>query len=679
MTTNRERDLRFVVGYKTDTASANAVIQQNQKVRQAVTAELGKTAKAVASVEDVASRLDVTFAQIDRKNAIRRITDDAIDAGKKAKDWAAGLELVEQRLSAIGASDSEIKQVAQSIADAQAGGRGARRVGGIGSIGREIRALPAIGLGGNLSTDAIGKILYSADAGLTALGATAAQVGAASLIAAPAIIGVAIALDGYTRSLDKQKSALTGALQAQDRYYQALGTFTTRQAEQELASESDRLERLRQQRTEVQTALDSAFSQAQAAFSDPIARVLDGAGQLPTTQLRDQLKTLDAAISSTTGYTARLTEGIRNLAFSSNDTADAVERAVNQFIADEKLRAQVQVDAVHMRVRADSMTADARAARQDEIRNEISVLELYRSSTSLSWRATSQLNAEITALTTEAEILRSTFGSAADAVSKLAAAGKLLEDSADQQLDATEKYVEANEAVFKAQQEISEYSAESAQKRLDLETDFAEKRQELLAENDERETEIVEDGAEKRAKILKDFNNAYIDAVGERDALAGRQLQKKAQEDLEEQDKAQKKQVEQLERAESKKLQSYQKQFDKQYAQLMNSINNGSVLRQNALARANVDAQNAAFLINATQQQYASAAVQAYNVGYLTSSNYIAGLRAGGQGGFNSGTALPPVTGTAANTTINVGGGMTAAQLRSIIQRATGRSGGSGI
>lgn len=664
MATNRERDVRVVVGYKTDAASANAVIQQNRKVAAAVTAELDKTRRAVVSVEDVAGGLNRQFAETARARGIDRMTQDAIEAGRKTKDWAMSLRVVSEELSKIGASDSEIKQVAQSIADAQTGGRGSRRVGGIGSIGREIRALPAIGLGGNLSTDAIGKILYSADAGLTALGATATQVGAASLIAAPAVIGVALAIGEYNKQIDVQKRGLEAALTAQDRYIQSLQQLTTEEARAELARERRNNNFLVSEANNVSATLASTWDSLVAQYGDAGARALTAIGS-PFAALQERLDGLNGQIDESDGYILRLRAGIEGGGFAANEAAEAESRLA----AERQRLANTTINAV---VAADRLTKEEREKRIGQIEREIELLEMFGGTSEATQEQIAELNAE-------ADGLRMVFNSLGDVRAAQAAAGKLLEDSADQQLDAAEKYVEANEAVFKAQQEISEYSAESAQKRLELETAEAEKRQELIAENDERETEIVEDGAEKRAKILKDFNNAYEDAVGERDALAGRQLQKKAQEDLEEQDKAQKKQVEQLERAESKKLQSYQKQFDKQYAQLMNSINNESVLRQNALARANVDAQNAAFLINATQQQYASAAVQAYNVGYLTSSNYIAGLRAGGQGGFNSGTALPPVTGTAANTTINVGGGMTAAQLRSIIQSASGTRGGSGI
>lgn len=683
MATNRQREAYVTVGYKTDKASADAVIRQNQQVREAVTAELGKTRQAVVSVEDVAQKLTRELGAVDRGNALKRIADDAIEAGKITKDWAAGLDLVEERLSAIGASDSEIKKVVRSIANAEdtAGGG---RVGKVGSIGREIRALPAINLTGGLSTDAVGKILYSADAGLTALGASAGQVTAASLIAAPAIVALAVGMSNYNRQLEQQRVNLAGALTAQNRYYEAISTFTSEQAAQELQTETTRLANLRRQRAETQTALDSAFAQAQAAFTDPLARALDAGGQLPTAQLREQLKELDAQIASTEGYTVRLGDGIRNLEFASRDAANEVERAIQQTERFQQIQTQAQLDEVQMQVRASGMTKQARDERITEIQSEISILEQFKSSSELTWQAASELNAQITSLETEAEVLRRTFNSLADTLEQQASAAQLLDDTTSQQLEASKQYVEARETVFKEEQAWVKFVEDSQNKTRELETESAEKRQEIVEASTEKEVEILQDGAEKRAKVLKDFEIAYTAAVGERDALSGRRTQEKAAKEIDEQDKAQAKQLNKLNDAENKKLQAYQRQYDRQYAQLANAIAAETITRQNALQRASLDAQNASYLLTATQQQYASAAVQAYNVGYLTASNYLAGLQAGGRSGFNSPTPLPaplPNGGTQGNITLNYNvtgtqNTMTTTQFRNLLQAAATRSGG---
>lgn len=457
------RIIALLLKLETDEASRLKTFNTLKGLRD----QLDKTAKSTLTVDEAGEKLTAQMAELARAKSLSVIADDAAKAAAEAGDWALALERVKSELVAIGASDGEIKKVAQALDAAQNqaadGGGGSRRTGGLGRLGREIKSLPAINLSGNLSTDALGKILYTADAGLTKLGATTAQVGAATLIAAPALIALTVALSEHNRQLGLEKAALTGALDAQTRYYATLNNFSSAQAAQELETETARLENLRQQRAETQNALDSAFRQAQAAFTDPLARVLDATGQSPAAQLRDQLKELDAQIASTEGYTTRLGTGIRNLEFAEKDALDAVERAIQQTSDFEQLRARTQVDAVHMQVRADSMTAAAREDRIREIQSEIAVLEQAKSSTELSWRAASQLNSEITALQTESEILRRTFSSFADTeAAAAAAAGRVNQtiqlltsnmdadainlrlESIDNEIDAIQRYNDAS-------------------------------------------------------------------------------------------------------------------------------------------------------------------------------------------------------------------------------------------
>ncbi|MBK8035295.1 MAG: hypothetical protein IPK17_38485 [Chloroflexi bacterium] len=158
--------------------------------------------KAQNGVEGVALRINTQLERMARAAAVDAIANDAVAAARASGQWADALERAATQLSAIKGSDSEIRRVAETIGEAAqtgdgGGGGSGRTVGRLGRIGREVRALPAIQLSGSLSTDAIGKILYTVDSGLSALGASAVQIGAASVVAAPAVIALAIAVGRF--------------------------------------------------------------------------------------------------------------------------------------------------------------------------------------------------------------------------------------------------------------------------------------------------------------------------------------------------------------------------------------------------------------------------------------------------------------------------------------------------
>lgn len=561
-----------------------------------VEASLNKTAKGMRSVENVAESLNAEFANLARAKAIDKIEVSAIKAGKKTNDWYTSLKLVSEELSKIGATDSEISRVANAIGNAAAGeGGGRRQAGSLGRLGREVKALPAIAISGNLSTDAIGKILYTADAGLSALGATAAQVGAASAIAAPALIGVAVAMASYNKQIDQQKTALAGALNAQNRYYQALGTFTSEQAAKEFETETARLANLKQQRAETQAALDSAFRQSQEAFGDPLARALDRVGQLPTAQLRDQLKELDAQIASTAGYTTRLGDGIRNLAFASQDALSDVEAAIAQREKFQQIQTRVQLNEVQLQVRANQMTSEARDKRRAEIEAEISVLEQSASSTTLTWQAQSELNAQITALRSESEILRRTFSSTADAAAELAARTETIKKQTDNYFDAVTATTKAQEDLAKAQQDAQAVHDKYIADTLEISRKADEQYQQITADGGDKRADIVRKTEDQIAKIQRDAGRALFTAVAERDALAALKAKEGASDQLTDAQKAQADQVKELEKGQAKQIESLKRSVDQQVRTRDTQYRNEAAQSANAALQAQITLQNRAY------------------------------------------------------------------------------------
>lgn len=580
--------LRFTL----DEASQRRVIKGIGDVEQV----LSQTKRQTVSVENAAAGLNAEFAELARAKAIDNLTAEAISAATATDDWGKSLRYVSEQLSAIGASDDEIKQVARSLANAGQGGGSARgggnnsgleRVDRLGSVGSQLLS----GLGqGELAN--VAGIVGDVAGGVSSLGV-------AGIAAAGALAAVSVAMSEYNRQLEAQKTALKGALDAQNRYYEAVQSFTSDQARSEIESEQARIEALTQQRAETQGALDSAFAQAQQAFGDGFARVLDTAGQLPTAQLREQLKNLDAQLTSSEGYVARLTQGLQDLTFATRDNADAVARAVEQYTRDEEKRAQVEVRRAQYLVRANQMTEEERQARLAEINTEIAVLDMSRRSTELSWQAASQLNAQISDLEDEANALNSVFGSTADAMAEVQTKQEALTEQTDAYFKALENETKAREALAEAQRKAQEDYEE-----------YIKKSREISQEADDRANEIAADGAERRAdierkaqdtiaKIMRDYGRTNAQSIAERDALAAYQAKIQRDDSLEDEGKARSDALKEQEKAQAKALDSLKASIQKQARALEDSYAHQQQITAQAAARAQVDLTNLEYTKNA--------------------------------------------------------------------------------
>ena len=83
---------------------------------------------------------------------------------------------------------------------------------------------------------------------------------------------------------------------------------------------------LEQQIGETQNAIDETFNQAAATFGDSVARALDAAGQLPTAQLREQLRALETEFQTNTQSSERLTEALSSNQAATNTSNEAFQR-----------------------------------------------------------------------------------------------------------------------------------------------------------------------------------------------------------------------------------------------------------------------------------------------------------------------------------------------------------------
>ena len=201
--------------------------------------------------------------------------------------------------------------------------------------------------------------------GSLAGGAGLGALGTAAGIAAPAVIAVAVALDGFNKSLAENKRRLDAALQAQDAYYSATQTLTTKEAQDRIAALQTQKAAQEQQLAETQNALDAGFQGVQRIVGgqvtfvgDALARIFDS--QSGASDLRATAEKQQTALNATTDEMTRLTQGVESGAFAAND-ASAAEQRRGELVA---MTAQTMLQ-------ADQLTSEQRTQKQAEIAAEI--------------------------------------------------------------------------------------------------------------------------------------------------------------------------------------------------------------------------------------------------------------------------------------------------------------------
>lgn len=534
---------------------------------------LSQTRKRIVSVEDAAAGLNSEFAELARAKAIENLSADAIRAASETDDWAAALKRVSTELSAIGASDSEIKQVARSLATAQSSTRGGRAGGG------NIETVDRLGSVGSQVLSGLGQGELANVAGLVGdVAGSIGSLGVAGIAGAAALGAVSIAMSEYNRQIEVQRAALSSAFEAQDRYIEALKNFNSEQARAALETENENRRFLVIEANNTQALIWEAWDQAVATFGDAGARSLQALGQLPTNALQTRLDELNGQIGESEGYLIRLRNGLEAGAFATNDAAEAEARLA----AERDKLAQITTSAA---IRADQLTAEQRAKRIDEINREIELLGIFGTTSA-------ETQTQIANLTAEADGLRMVFNSTADAAAELAARTAAIDQQSDNYLDAVTDTVKAEEELFKARQEsqsvYDKYIADSLRISQEAEARY----QEIVAESGDKRISIVEKTEKQIQKIQRDSGRELFNAVAERDTLALHLAAQKNDEQLKDAQDAQSDQLKEFEKGQEKQFKALQTSVSKQVSALDASYRSQAQILANAEMRKQIDLQN---------------------------------------------------------------------------------------
>ena len=352
MASSTDRLAKVILTYEVNRASAQAASASAAKVA----ADLAAIGPKAASVTARAEQLKGAFADIGRTAALDKLAAEMSLAAQKGADLDTVMARAVGRLNALDASVAEIDRVARAFDRAAKEARdldaaedalldknlsqigvpqqrpslfqGGRLQGGaLGRFGSELRLLPSVRVG-PVGTDQIANFIRLGGAANTVLkstGASFATMATAGAFAGGAIVAVGLAFAEFNRQAEASKRSLEGALAAQSNYYEALGTLTTRQVEEEVAR-LNRLQGIQQQAAaEAKRAEDSAFTQAQTQFGDAAARALfqtDERFRL----LAEASDQADKALAETDHTLTRFTQGLESNQFAANTAREQLER-----------------------------------------------------------------------------------------------------------------------------------------------------------------------------------------------------------------------------------------------------------------------------------------------------------------------------------------------------------------
>lgn len=593
-----QRDTRTRVGYDVDRASVNQVIIGNQAIR-----------KSIEGVNNV--------------------------LGEMNPATAAGINMLMTRFDLLGRNIQDDRRIVQDLHDdllkldnvvvepqvrvKQTGGGGGRDSNGLERVDRASSVLSQV-----LSGAGMGEA-----ANLTGLVADVAS-GAGSL----GVMGLAVAaltpvIGIATSAINKNIERETNRAQVIEQVSQIISDATTQELDARIRGYQQEIEQRRlaiqiqeqeSNRSAEYLANLNDFSTANLSVVQSIPQVVDlingmGAAAAKVDEQNQGIENAQYAIELLTRYRESETIATNDSAAAALEAAD-VERQLadarrDAFIDEAKRGGQALADRANNRLEVDRMTAEQRQTRALELQRQISMLaanqQFYANQqTTEGGYAAYLLGQQLADMREELIRVTDTTYTYADGLEAEAVAKKAITDQTDNYFDSLTDEVKAQEKLFEARAEYTQAVTEGAAKEKELLDETQDKREEIADETAERIADIEERSAKERYKILRDFNRAWTSAVGERDALAGKQAKIAASDRLEDQAENDADALIKQKKATDKQLAALDRSYDQQYARLIQSLNAEISIKQTAMNRAQIDVINA---------QNAQALIAAYGAG----------------------------------------------------------------
>lgn len=667
---SQNRTIRAILALDYD----KRALSGTQKAIDQLNTSLDATRKRALTVETAASGLKKELAELARQDAIEQIGRDFAKAGQEGRNFNASVRETVSRLRAVGASESEIRSVARAYQDATVAANQAAAAtanvqakqatqGALGIFGRNLKGLPALQISGNLSTDAIGKILQVVDAGLV-------NLGPAGIAAGVAVVGVGLVfskfasdLEKYNQRIEAQAKAFFGAL---DEAFNLIFEGATSEEIKKAQAQAETDAAAAQAQLDFLNGLKQGYEALQTdAIIDPIVftrNIGDStrgflAGQRFLEEQSDgniqnfgQLESaydaatiaLDEANAAVAGFEVTLS----SVEIAANDAAAA--QAANQTRITNAIvqRSQIEAESYKFIETATRESAEARVnAAQDEINRLIALNENLRA---VGGETADALIKENEARMQEQLIIRETTQALIDSnlTARERAGGaifRIFDDLSDRTsslisaVGDTGVLANASTEIFALQAKIQDAAAKTAQAIDAINAKLAEAEAKALTDrenglrdaitkaNDAREKQEI-DHRDKLLAINAKANLAQNNAIGARDALAFYQAQQTRKTELSEEARNNKRRLQEIDKALKQQTELVTRRYNEQV----------DAARKAASAQIAIENQKLYVLnqqLNAEIQQInsANAARQTLNTNYWSAqlATDVAGANAG--------------------------------------------------
>ena len=581
-----ERTTRTVVGYDVDRASIQKVVVGNQAIRN-----------SIEGVRDVLGDLGASTAF-----GVNALTTQFDALGRNIQD---DLRIVDDLQAELKALDNIVVEPEIRV-QRSGGGSGARgnnsgleSVDRFGTTGSQILGA----LGASEAGNVVGLVGDLAQ-GFSTLNPVMLGVTALS-------VGFTAALGGLSKQYDESARSARNLIATQEAYFSLLVEGTSASVQAAIDAKRMQVEIARLTYEELNRVVETGYqqtSQTLGVFTDTFLEVTNAGGARELRTRRDEAL---QQYQQETFLLGRIETLLGSEATARNDSAAATEEAIaaeheladarrNEFAEAARAAGQALADQANNRLEVDRMTAEERQTRAQEIQRQIDLLSGSRQSflaqqTTAGGQAAYLLGQQIADLQDELIRVTDTTQTYADTLAQEEARKKSLADQTDNTLDSLTAEVKVREDIFNTQQEIVSIGREARQKQIATETDYNEKTTEIVTEGRDRLTDIEDKGAKERAKIARDFSRTYTQAVGERDALAGKNAKIAAVDRLADQQEGYDEQLRTQTKALDKQLQSLERSYFKQITVIDDAANREINTKNAALQRMQIDLTNAKY------------------------------------------------------------------------------------
>ncbi len=591
-----ETILRFIA----DETAARKTIRVSESVREA----LGKTAKQTLDIDAAASKMNAEFAEMARARAISILSAQAIEAAQETGDWATQLKRVATELSNIGASDDEIRRVAQSIGEAQTA-----RIA--------VQDTRAVGNRNNVTIDRLGSVGSQLFSGLgsgelaNAAGLVGDIAGAAGSLGAVGIAGAALTpvLAAVTAKIQENIQRETERLNILKQVAVTITTGTRNEVKARIEALQDDINatqfyiRSVEQRTgrsaEYLAQLND-ISGANLSAGASVLQLYELYGNNLVAAAAD-IDNANTSIENNQFWIQALEQALKDNATAANDAAAAereLQAARDQIFDGVKAAGQIWYDQAQLLASIDDMTLDQRRSRAAELARQIASLQgqyedYLASQTTAGGYAAYLLGQQIDKLRLEFELLSRSATTTADALANASARTKALSEQADRYFDALKREGDARDELLKAQQELTEADTKAAAEAAKAAAEAETRRTEILAEGSEQREDLERKTQDALRKIGRDYARSQFQAVAERDAVAAKQAEIQRADALDDQKESDDEAQRRLDQAQQKQLRSLEKSLQDQGLRLAEAQQRERDTKQRAYLQAQNDLINA--------------------------------------------------------------------------------------